>query len=402
MNMAAACLVAGVGYLALVHSFRWRRYNAIHAKYGSKIRNLTVEEAQEIFHVAWCWDMPLLCYYSLASALFKTYAIPSISKILVATAEWKALETVSKRYSDTEIMIATWLLCPVNGFATNSVADPRAMLAVARTNWLHSHYNISNDDYLFTLSLFILEPIAWAEKYGWRSLSPLEKQALFIFWVEIGRRMDIKDIPNSLDNLEEWAMSYQMEKMDPCKANKIIADSTMNEVLYPVPNFFGLKQLGRNIIAAALDGDVRTALMMPEPPPYLRTVIDWILSSTAFVQRCFMIPRWKSRTIVPLECPKIQQGQSVRLYPNRHTSKPWYKRESKGLGYLRDRLLVFLGRYADIPGPWLKSEGYVLHAQGPARFEQDGHREVICMAEKLLKYQIPEAWKGPTRTSQCL
>ena len=78
MNMAAACLVAGVGYIALDYSFRWRRYNATHAKYGSKIHDLTVEEAQEIFHVAWCWDMPLLSHYSLASTLFKTYAIVSI------------------------------------------------------------------------------------------------------------------------------------------------------------------------------------------------------------------------------------------------------------------------------------------------------------------------------------
>ncbi len=52
-----------------------------------------------------------------------------------------------------------------------------------------------------------------------------------------------------------------MEKMIPCKASKIIADRTLNELLYPVPNLFGLKQLGRNVIATALDGDVRTALM---------------------------------------------------------------------------------------------------------------------------------------------
>lgn len=79
MNVATTCLIAGVSYLALVRSLRWKRYNTIHAKYGGKIRSLTTEEAQEVFHVAFHWDMPLLLYYSLAFALFKTYAIVRVT-----------------------------------------------------------------------------------------------------------------------------------------------------------------------------------------------------------------------------------------------------------------------------------------------------------------------------------
>ena len=32
-------------------------------------------------------------------------------------------------------------------------------------------------------------------------------------------------------------------------------------------------------------------------------------------------------------------------------SSPWYKSESKGLGYLSDRLKVMLGLYTNMPGP---------------------------------------------------
>ena len=75
MNVATTCLVAGVSYLATVRSLRWQRYNAVHAKYGNKINSLTTADAQEVLDVALRWDMPLLFYYSLAFALFKTYAI---------------------------------------------------------------------------------------------------------------------------------------------------------------------------------------------------------------------------------------------------------------------------------------------------------------------------------------
>lgn len=48
--------------------------------------------------------------------------------------------------------------------------DPRAAIALARTNWLHRRANkthgpkgapISNDDLLYTLSVFVTQPIFW-------------------------------------------------------------------------------------------------------------------------------------------------------------------------------------------------------------------------------------------------
>ncbi|KAF8742559.1 hypothetical protein AX14_003593 [Amanita brunnescens Koide BX004] len=393
MNVATTCLVAGVSYLAVVRSLRWKRYNAVHAKYGNKINSLTTADAQEVLDVALRWDMPLLFYYSLAFALFKTYAIPSISRILAATGELKSQETVAKRYSDTETMIATWMVCPVNGLTSDKGVDPRAMLALARTNWLHSRYNICNDDFLFTLGLFILEPITWAEKYGWRKLSPLEQQAQFVFWEDIGRRMNIKDIPDSLEAFKKWAKAYERKNMVPDVNNKIIADGTIQELLYPVPKFLGLKRLGKRLVAAATEDRVRIGMMLPEPPWYLRTFVNLLMYSIAFVQRHLMLPRLKPSAVVSREFPDIKEGEPVRLHPNRYVSRPWYKPESNGLGYVLDRLLVLLGIHADVPGPRLKSEGYIIHMQGPVQFEQDGHDEVIRKAEEMLKCPIPEAWK---------
>lgn len=45
----------------------------------------------------------------------------------------------------------------------------------------------------------------WARQYEWRCLSPLEEQAWFVFFSEIGRRMGIQSIPLELRDLVEWA-----------------------------------------------------------------------------------------------------------------------------------------------------------------------------------------------------
>lgn len=72
-------------------------------------------------------------------------------------------------------------------------------------NHLHDQYNISNDDFLYTLSVFILEPPKFCTRFEWRSMSPVEEMALFAFWSEIGRRMGIEGIPAELQDLINWA-----------------------------------------------------------------------------------------------------------------------------------------------------------------------------------------------------
>ena len=57
-------------------------------------------------------------------------------------------------------------------------------------NYLHGRYikagKISNDDMLYTLSLFVLEPIRWTAKYEWRCVTDLERCAMGMCWKDLG------------------------------------------------------------------------------------------------------------------------------------------------------------------------------------------------------------------------
>lgn len=117
------------------------------------------------------------------------------------------------RYSDTGLLIFTFLAFPIEGpnsgskSSSSDLLDPRSALSVARINYLHGRYGnkISNDDLLYTLSTFILEPAVWAKQFEWRCLTPLEEMSFFVFFSEIGRRMGIKEIPEELQQLIDWA-----------------------------------------------------------------------------------------------------------------------------------------------------------------------------------------------------
>lgn len=108
------------------------------------------------------------------SDINRTYGIPTISKLLCETQQLGKAEYAGRRYTDTSLLITE--------FIANSPTSERANSAIARMNYLHDRYQrakkISNDDMLYTLSLFVLEVEKWIGLYEWRSLTPMEICAL--------------------------------------------------------------------------------------------------------------------------------------------------------------------------------------------------------------------------------
>ncbi|KAF5338288.1 hypothetical protein D9758_015760 [Tetrapyrgos nigripes] len=411
---------------------------------------LTPEEAQRVLVTALQYDMPLMLNYSLAFALFKSYAIPSISKILMSTKEFGSKERISKRYADTEILIASWVACPINGKVymddtddhdlncatsrkeasrtdiaaptTINVSekaqrhgqdDPRAMIALARVNWLHSKYPIKNEDYLYTLAFLAFEPERWAKLYGWRKFSELEAHASFVFWTEIGRRMGIKNIPETAEAFKNQMIEYESTAVYPSKVNHDVAQFTLNELLYALPSAFGMKEFARRVAVSLLEDGAREAMMYPPQPAYLRLFATSILHTINFIQKHFCLPRPTPRFPVHPELPDFAKNWDGNAQTNKSTSKPsttanaslyrmhpqwfqpqpWYKPESTTfLGRLGDWMLVKLGAAGSMPGKTLRSEGYRLEETGPLRFEKSGNDEAIKMAEKLQGCPIGGPW----------
>ncbi|KAI4128001.1 MAG: hypothetical protein LQ341_006731, partial [Variospora aurantia] len=104
-------------------------------------------------------------------ALFKAYGIPSISSLFVLTNQLAGPPLASsKRYADTGALLLEAVL--------NEPGSGRSVEAITRINYLHERWRgkrkgkgIRDEDMLYTLSLFALEPMKWVKKYEWRELS---------------------------------------------------------------------------------------------------------------------------------------------------------------------------------------------------------------------------------------
>ncbi|CAF9921188.1 MAG: hypothetical protein HETSPECPRED_004458 [Heterodermia speciosa] len=178
-------------YLPIVHILRYQRATSLERKYAPEgrksLRNMTAEDAQSILKTLAELEFPSLYGFSMVVALFRTYGIPSISSLLVSTGQLKSRETASKRAADTGVLLLE--------FGLNKPTSERAIEAVARMNYLHSRYQkagkISNDDLLYTLGIFALEPSRWINRYEWRCMTDVEMCACGTYWKNMGDAMEI-------------------------------------------------------------------------------------------------------------------------------------------------------------------------------------------------------------------
>lgn len=70
------------------------------------------------------------------------------------------------------------------------------------------------------LSSFDHEPIRWIERYGRRPLDEGERLALFHFWREAGRRMNIRDIPRDYTAFERYNEDYERNRFRFSESNR--------------------------------------------------------------------------------------------------------------------------------------------------------------------------------------
>ena len=225
--------------------------------------------ARDLARVAFPWDTTR----SLELALFRTFASPRIGGLLHATGEFEARS--QKRYDDTDLIVSE-----IVEFGYDS---DRGRRAIARMNAIHGRFKIANGDLLYVLSTFVLEPIRWNARFGWRTMTEPERLGWFWFWREIGERMGIAGIPESCDELDRYNVAYERDAFRFTDANQRVAVATreMFAHWFPAP----LRPLVRRSIHALLDPPLLAAFGLKPAPPWLQGAMAATLRARGRVLR---------------------------------------------------------------------------------------------------------------------
>lgn len=250
------------------------RYSIYH-----QIQTLDPEkDHQQIVYLVGCYEFPHTVKKALEFAMLKTFCVPSISQLLAQTGHFAAHG--QKRYDDTALLIAE--------IGEHGYDSERGRAAIRRMNQLHHRYNISNDDFLYVLSVFTFEPMHWNAKIGWRKSTPIERQAQFRFWQEIGQRMNIQNIPPTYEAFEQFSRDYEQRCFAYSEANHQIAEASMQVYLAMFPAF--VRPLLRPFIYAAMEDHMLAAMGYPAPAQWRRRLVALGMRGYALITR-FSPPR---------------------------------------------------------------------------------------------------------------
>ncbi len=222
---------------------------------------------EEIYRITTTLEFPWDMSQSLSFALFRTFAVPSIGRLLDETGEF--CTRTQKRYDDTALLL--------DEVARHGLHEPGGRSAIRRINQMHGAYDIEDGDMRYVLATFVVVPKRWMDDYGWRRFLPAEVAASTRYYVELGRLMGIKDAPDTYAGFERLMDSYEAEHFAFDPGARRVADATMRLMgsFHPAPlarptevfgralmdrpllDAFGYRRPPRPVVAAA-----RTALRL--------------------------------------------------------------------------------------------------------------------------------------------
>jgi hypothetical protein len=241
-------------------------------------------------------DFPWDFNQALSFALFRTYAVPSIGRLLDETGQFT--DAAQLRYDDTALLLEAPL---VHGFDS-----PEGRAGVRRVNQMHAMYDISNDDMRYVLSTFVVVPKRWLDDYGWRALTDGEVAASVHYYRALGRRMAIRDVPETYEGFADLMDSYEREHFAYDDGARRVADATLELMVsfYPGAAAAGVRLFSR----ALMDDPLLAALAYDAPPTPVQKVSVAAMRARARVV-ALMPPRRRARYLVDTPRVRSYTGQ---------------------------------------------------------------------------------------------
>ena len=237
-------------------------------------------------------------------AFYRIFAIPHMAELLVRTGEITARP--AKRAYDTGLVMYELI---ANGFD-----KPTRKEMVSLINRAHRPWPISDDDYRYVLAAFIVVPMRWIQRRGWRPLLDVELDASCAFYHRLAVLMAIPRPPANYAEAEQILDTYEKQHLAPSNAGRQLMEVTQDIVVRKLPK--PVRRFGPILTSSLLDQpNLSDALGLPRPNRGVGVLL-----------RCgFSMRNGFQRMRPAATLPWFQPGRAVsNLYPNGYAlDDPW-------------------------------------------------------------------------------
>lgn len=226
----------------------------------ARTTELDLTAAHQVYRHVALFELVRDIRVGLNLAFYRTFAVPRIAELLVHTGQIQG--NPHKRSMDTGLFMYELIEA---GYDSD-----RGRQVVRALNTMHRRWDIAQEDYLYVLTTFIVVPTRWLEDYGPRSLTDAETAAVTTFYRELGRRMNIDNLPDSYPAAERIFDDYEAHNVRYSAAGKVLMQSTDKVMAEQLPR--PLKPAATLLTRLILDDYVAQAVGLP-PTPRLGRVL---------------------------------------------------------------------------------------------------------------------------------
>ena len=245
---------------------------------------------------------------ALELAILHTFAAPEIAAVLDSTGKFTSHG--KQRYHDT-IKLLRKAGC-------DGLDSPRGHQAIKAMRQIHGRFSINDDEMRYVLATFVVIPVRWITRYGWRPITPAEIQATARYYTRLGTLMGITAVPDSYQAFAAVLDDYERRHHASTPAGQRLTTATIGVLasqLGRLPH-----RAGRWCIRAALSQPLRASLGLPASSPLATLTVHAVLRTRARVVRLRRaLTAWRQALTPARTAPAViteqQPQQTLGLCP---------------------------------------------------------------------------------------
>ena len=195
-------------------------------------------------------------------------AVPGIARVVYRGGGGENLRDVARRTDDS--------LALFGAFFRWGHSSPQGRAAIARMEQIHKRFAITDEQKLYTLATLIFEPERIGWHFGFDVFTANQREASWRFWRGVAEQMPLGGLPSTAGELWRWMLDYERSHWRYTDDGRHVVDRFFEDWTtrwFPRP----ARGLGRQVLLALMDKDLRAALHLEDPSRR----VQWLLRASS-------------------------------------------------------------------------------------------------------------------------
>ncbi len=207
---------------------------------------------------------PIAVHAGLLIGFSRQVAVPSIARVIYRGGRGETLRDVGRRNDDTLALFGAILRW--------GPSSPQGQAAIARMERIHDRFPIADEQKRYTLATFVFEPDRIAQHLGLAQYTAGQREAIWRFWLSVAEQMPLGGLPATPEELRQWMLDYEREHWRYTADGRRVVDGFFEDW---ATRWFpqSARPLGRRVLLALMDDDLRSALRLEAPSRRLQQLV---------------------------------------------------------------------------------------------------------------------------------